>query len=57
MESGTFMKIKYIGRDSVSLKNGKVYEGRRIKHGYYGVVDETGEEYAFPPTLFEVIEG
>ena len=39
----------------MSLRMGKVYEARVLKLGWYGVVDETKEEYAYPPELFELI--
>ena len=51
------IKVKYIGEDDpLSLRNGKVYEARILKKGWYGIMDETNEEYAYPPELFEVID-
>ena len=51
------IKVKFIGDDDpLSLRNGKVYNARILKKNWYGIVDETGEEYAFPPELFETIE-
>lgn len=51
------MKVKYIGEDNpLSLREGKVYEARLLKKGWYGIVDETKEEYAYPPELFEIIK-
>jgi len=51
------MKIKYIGnKDVISLKHNKIYEARLLEKGWFGVVDESKEEYAYPPTLFEVVE-
>lgn len=52
------MKIKcikevYHGHD---LKVNKVYEARQGQKGWYSLVDESGETYAYPPELFEVIE-
>ena len=50
------IKVKYIGDDDpLSLRNGKTYNARILKKNWYGIVDETGEEYAFPPELFEII--
>ena len=50
-------KIKYIGEDDpLSLRTGKIYTARILKEGWYGVVDETEEEYAYPPEVFERIE-
>ncbi len=63
METGSLkminskIKVKFIGEDDpLSLRNGKIYEARILKKNWYGIVDETGEEYAFPPELFEIIE-
>ena len=50
------MKVKYIGDDNpLSLRTGKVYSARILKMGWYGIIDESGEEYAYPPELFEII--
>ena len=52
----TYIEVKYIGDDDpLSLRKGKIYNARILKKGWYGIVDETGEEYAFPPELFEII--
>ncbi len=62
METGSLkinsiINVKYIGEDDpLSLRNGKTYEARILKKGWIGVVDETHEEYAYPPELFEIIE-
>ncbi len=56
MKTNDVLKVKYIGKNNpLSLLNGKVYEARVLKKGWYGVVDETKEEYAYPPELFEVV--
>ena len=57
MQVNDTIKVKYIGEDDpLSLRNGKVYEARILKKGWYGIMDETNEEYAYPPELFEVID-
>lgn len=62
METGSWkinsrVKVKYIGESNpVKLINGKIYDARVLKLGWFGVVDETHEEYAYPPEVFEVIE-
>lgn len=51
------LKVKYIGDDDpLCLRTGKIYDARMLKKGWYGIVDESGEEYAYPPEAFEVIE-
>lgn len=50
------IQVKYIGEDNpLSLRHGKQYEARVLKKGWFGIVDETGEEYAYPPEVFEAI--
>ena len=57
MKTNDVLKVKYIGEDDpLSLLNGKVYEARVLAKGWYGIVDETKEEYAYPPERFEVVE-
>lgn len=63
METGSLkkindvIKVKYIGNDNpLALRNGKTYDARILKKGWYGIVDETKEEYAYPPEQFEIIE-
>jgi len=40
----------------ISLKKDKIYEARYCGKGWLALIDETGEEYAYPPNIFEVIE-
>ena len=54
--NGRTIKVKYLGEDDpLALFNGKIYEARVLKKGWFGIVDETGEEYAYPPEDFEII--
>ena len=41
----------------LSLKKDKIYEARDCGKGWFALIDETGEEYAYPPQLFEIING
>jgi hypothetical protein len=34
---------------------GKVYEVLAVEEDWYRVVDESGEDYLYPPNLFEVV--
>ena len=57
MKINSIIKVKYIGDDNpLALLSGKVYAARVLKKGWYGIIDETDEEYADPPELFEIIE-
>lgn len=50
------IQVKYIGEDDpLSLRYGKKYEARVLQKGWYGIIDETKEEYAYPPQLFEIV--
>jgi hypothetical protein len=40
----------------MSLIKDKIYEGRKAQKRWFILVDESGEEYGYPPNLFEVIE-
>lgn len=50
------MKVKYIGETDVSLTNGKEYDVLSIESGWYRILDDTEEDYVFPPDQFEVTE-
>ena len=57
LKMNTMIKVKYIGEDDpLSLRKDKIYNARVLKKNWFGIVDETKEEYAFPPELFEVVE-
>lgn len=51
------MKVKYIGEsDPLMLINGKVYNVISIEKEWYRIIDETDEDYLYPPNAFEIIE-
>ena len=57
MKINEIIKVKYIGKDDpLSLRQDKVYNARILKKNWYGIVDETDEEYAYPPEQFEIVE-
>lgn len=40
------------------LLPGKPYEVIALsKHGFYQIVDESGDWYSYPPLMFEIVEG
>ena len=43
---------------TVDLKKGKSYEVIEIskKLKWYRIVDESGEDYLYPPSLFDIVE-
>lgn len=53
------IKVRYVGTDDpLALRHGKVYEAIVGQKGLLCIVDETGEEYGYPPSesLFEIVK-
>ena len=51
------MKVRFIGQDDpLILLNGKIYKVEGIQCGWYQIIDETGEDYMYPPRFFEIVE-
>lgn len=51
------MKAKYLEEsDPLVLINGKIYDVISVEEGWYRIVDETGEDYLYPPKSFEIVE-
>ena len=40
----------------IGLTKNKIYEAHQGQKGWYAFIDDSGEEYAYPPNLFEVVE-
>ena len=61
MRTNDIILVRFIGLDNpIALRNGKIYKARVLKPTqkgthWYGVVDETHEEYAYPPELFKTL--
>ena len=53
--SGNF-RVKSLVNRGESLKNGKIYEAHDCENGGFFLVDDTGEEYAYPARFFEMIK-
>ncbi len=50
------MKIKYLGKtDFLVLTCGKIYDVISVEKGWYRIVDDSGEDYLYPPEKFEII--
>lgn len=51
------MKVIYLGDSSpIELLHGQEYVVLSVEDGWYRVVDETGEDYLYPPEDFRVSE-
>ncbi|MGM9608678.1 MAG: hypothetical protein ACI3XE_00470 [Eubacteriales bacterium] len=60
------MKVRYIEKtvENFIVKNNrmhlipeKVYDVIKVeKYGWYRIIDESGEDYMYPPSLFDIVE-
>lgn len=51
------MRVKYIGEsDPLALINDKIYDVVSVEQEWYRIIDETEEDYLYPPDAFELIE-
>lgn len=52
------MKVKYTGDKGspLSVMRGKVYECLGVESGWYRIIDETDEDYLYPPDDFVIVE-
>lgn len=50
-------KVRYIGEDAADIRKNEIYEAEELLDckTMYGVRDRSGECYAYPKALFEVI--
>lgn len=51
------MKIRYIKETQpFMLTKGNIYKVLAVEKGWYRLIDDTGEDYLYPPESFEIIE-
>ena len=51
------MKVEFLGQTSfLELTHSKTYEVLAIEGEWYRVVDDSGEDYLYPPEDFEIVE-
>ena len=51
------MKVKYIGETvSFMVTQNKIYDVISVERDWYRIKDDTGEDYLYPPSKFEIIE-
>lgn len=51
------MEVRYHGESSpLGLIDGKLYRVISVERDWYRIVDETGEDYLYPPDCFEIVE-
>lgn len=52
MEKHVGMKVRWIGEtDFLVLTHGKIYTVLSIEKDWYRVIDDSGEDYLYPPQL------
>lgn len=51
------MKVKYLRETkSFMLTKDKIYDVVSVEKGWYRIVDDSGDDYLYPPSLFQVVE-
>lgn len=51
------MNVKWLGKtEFLVLTNNKIYEVISIEGGWYRIIDDSGEDYLYPPDMFEIVE-
>lgn len=57
MLEGDKMRVKYIKKTvSLSLTQNKIYDVLSTEKGWYRIIDDSGEDYLYPPEQFEIVE-
>lgn len=56
MKSEEKIIAKYLGKtDPISLIKGKLHEEISIERNWFRILNETGEDYLYPPELYEIV--
>ena len=51
------LKVKWLGKtENLMLTNGKTYDVLSVEKGWYRIVDDSQEDYLYPPERFEIVE-
>lgn len=51
------MKVKWMGKtEFLTLTNKKIYTVKSVEKGWYRIVDDSGEDYLYPPDNFDIVE-
>ncbi len=50
------LNVRFIGDTTpLELTNSKIYPVISIEKGWYRIIDDTGEDYLYPPEIFEIV--
>jgi hypothetical protein len=51
------LKVRYIKETKGGgLNNGQIYDVISVEEGWYRIIDNSDEDYLYPPELFEIVE-
>ena len=51
------MKVRYIKETSpLVMTIGKIYDVLSVEKNWYRIVDDSGEDYLYPPEAFEIVQ-
>ena len=51
------MKVRWKGKtDFLVLTHDKIYKVISVEKGWYRIIDDSGEDYLYPPENFEVVD-
>ncbi len=51
------MKVRWPGQtEFLYFTHDKIYSVLSIEKGWYRIVDDSGEDYLYPPDWFEIVE-
>ena len=51
------MKVRWIGKSiNLTLTKNKIYDVISIEKKWYRILDDSGEDYLYPPENFEIVE-
>ena len=51
------MKVRCITDRILDLTKGAIYKVLSIEKGWYRIVDDSDDDYLYPPKAFEIVEG
>ena len=52
-------RVRYIGEDAAEIRKGEIYQAEDLQDSknMIGVLDRSGEWYAYPKKLFQIVDG
>lgn len=51
------LKVRFKGKtEFLVLTHDKIYDVKSIEKKWYRIVDDSGEDYLYPPHLFDIVD-